>query len=75
MGTPKQFVGALFRHSIILAGDHLGQDDVIGAIEEVAAIYGHNAPFVARHHPDKRRAIGALGISHPGRSLSEPKSR
>src|SRR5581483_3276146 len=48
---------AVFRHLVVLAGDHLGQDDVIGAIEEVTAIYGHKAPFVARHHPDKRRAV------------------
>ena len=55
VGTPKQRMRALFGHSVVLAGDHLGHDDVIGAIEEVTAIYGHSAPFVARHHPDKRR--------------------
>jgi len=41
MGTLQQFMSALFRHVIIPAGHHLGHDDVVGAIEEVTAIYGH----------------------------------
>jgi hypothetical protein len=58
MGTPKQLMSALLRHSVVLAGHQLGHDNVVGAIEEVTAIYGHRGAFAARHHPDKRRVRG-----------------
>jgi hypothetical protein len=77
MGANQQFVGAPFRHAVALAGDHLRQDNVVGAIEEVTTVYGHKRAlcFVARLHPDKRRvAEGTLGITDARRAFYQRES-
>jgi hypothetical protein len=38
IGTAQQLMRALFGHSVVLAGDHLGHDNVVSAIEEVTAV-------------------------------------
>jgi hypothetical protein len=76
IGTLQQLMRALFRHSVVLAGDHLGHDDVVSAIEEVTAVYGHKRALCgAASSRQAASSDGALGISGTGRALSEPKSR
>jgi hypothetical protein len=48
IGTAQQFLRALFRHSVVLAGDHLGHDNVVSAIEEVTAVNGHKRALMWR---------------------------
>jgi hypothetical protein len=75
MGTPKQCMRSMLRHSVVLAGDHLGHDNVVGAIEEVTAIYGHKrAPLWRGIIPTSRARLMGSGL-HSDMALISSRSR
>jgi len=76
IGTAQQLMRALFGHSVVLAGDHLGHDNVVGAIEEVTAIYGHKrAPLWRGIIPTSRARLMGFGIAlrHGAHLLAESR--